>query len=164
MVTKAGHRSTAGCRIRISWQPATRDVQQRKNISCKEAFDFQSCMKCSQENHVNAHWTGGGEGRISLVTGSPLLFHQKICSSQALPASLRWFSCFVSKPSKHEVSSSFDVNLLWSSFQCDTRQTPRIMKDFSSYRKTAMFSWVCARGKDRFVWSASKYSGAVDTH
>lgn len=27
-----------------------------------------------------------------------------------------------------------------------------------------MFSWVSAKGKDRFLWSASKYSGAVDTH
>lgn len=66
MVTKAGHRSTAGCQIGISWQPATKDAQQRKNTSCKEAFDFQSCVKCSQENHVNAHRTGGR--RISLET------------------------------------------------------------------------------------------------
>lgn len=101
MVTKADHRSTAEFQIRIFWQPATRmHNREKKNISCKEAFDFQSCVKCSQENHVNAHWSGMG-GRISLETGSPLLFHQKICSSQALPVSLRWFSCCVSKPSKN---------------------------------------------------------------
>lgn len=34
--------------------------------------------------------------------------------------------------------------MLWSSFQCDTSQTPWIMKDFSSHRKKAVFSWISA--------------------
>lgn len=57
----------------ISWQSATKDVQQRKNISCKGACDFQSCVKRSQENHVNAHWAWWRVGGHSLETGNPLV-------------------------------------------------------------------------------------------
>lgn len=77
MVTKAGPRSTAGCQIRTSWQPATKDVQQRKSISCKEAFDFQSCVKCSQENHVNVCWTWRGREVVFIRNWKPSCFTKR---------------------------------------------------------------------------------------
>lgn len=159
MVTKAGQRSTAGCQIRISWQPATEDAQQRKNISCKEAFDFQSCVKCSQENHVNAHRIEGR--RISLETLS--CFTNRF--SRHKHCQLAWGDFHVLYQNQAKIKSlavsmciCFEVH-----FNATPVKLHGLRRILVHAERRQHFPRVSAKGKDYFFWSASEHSGAVDT-